>query len=139
LEALADARERYGRSVRLLRRAGTSDQFEFVHDQMNAYLAASWLVSRPTVADMREDLATSKVWKDTKSAQEALWDFVVPLLQPEEQAELWETTRAEKQWRTLRDALEERGQFDIRWDLPAADSTPTPSTTVGPSSPLSPH
>jgi hypothetical protein len=58
LEALADAGELHGRSVRLLRRAG--ERFEFVHDRMNAFLAASWLVGRPTVAEMRETLAASR-------------------------------------------------------------------------------
>ena len=50
LEQLEAVRERSGRNIRLLRAAPPG--YEFVHDQMNAYLAACWLADRPTVAVM---------------------------------------------------------------------------------------
>ncbi len=88
LEQLEAVRERSGRSIRLIRAAPPG--YEFVHDQMNAYLAACWFAGRPTVAVMKELLEAAKVWQDgqTPSAPfgvlsrhvgparlEALWIF----------------------------------------------------------------
>jgi hypothetical protein len=70
LEQLEAVRERSGRSIRLIR--GAPPYYEFVHDQMNAYLAACWFATRPTVAVMRDLLEATKVWQDGLEAQRGL-------------------------------------------------------------------
>jgi hypothetical protein len=52
------ARTPIGRSIRLIRAA--TPAYEFVHDQMNAYLAACWFADRPAVSVMRDVLSGSK-------------------------------------------------------------------------------
>ena len=79
LEQLEAVRERSGRSIRLIRAAPPG--YEFVHDQMNAYLAACWFASRPTVAIMKDLLDTTKVWQDGAEAQRTLWGFVAAMLE----------------------------------------------------------
>jgi hypothetical protein len=116
LEALTNAGEQPGRHVRLVRRAGAT--FEFVHDQMNAYLAAVWLARRPTVNEMGDMLARSTVWEDTVEVQNTLWDFVVPLLDPAAQRKLCDRVRHEERWHTLRYKLEkalEKAGSALEW------------------------
>src|ERR1019366_757609 len=70
LEQLEAVRERSGRSIRLIR--GAPPYYEFVHDQMNAYLAACWFADRPTVAIMKDLLEATKVWQVGLEAQRTL-------------------------------------------------------------------
>jgi hypothetical protein len=87
LEALEAVRERSGSNVRLIRAA--PPDYEFVHDQMNAYLAASWFVDRPTLPVMRDLLITTKVWLDGVEGQRTLWGFVAALLDRPRLEALW--------------------------------------------------
>ncbi|MGH7887564.1 MAG: hypothetical protein ACREPG_06840, partial [Candidatus Binatia bacterium] len=92
-------------SVRLVRMIGPD--FEFVHDQMNAYLAARWYASRErSVAEMRQMISDSKIWKDTKEVQRTLWGFVAGMLNGDAIQSLWAEIRDEERWDTLRRALE---------------------------------
>jgi hypothetical protein len=128
LEALASVRERSGRSVRLIRPAPPS--YEFVHDQMNAYLAAAFLSGRATLADMRELLVTSKAWQDGGEAQRTLWGFVAFLLNRPELENLWVFAGDDERRAVLGRALAERAERE-GWSLmrppanaPVADSAP---------------
>jgi hypothetical protein len=87
LEQLEAVRERSGRSIRLIR--GAPPGYEFVHDQMNAYLAACWFADRPTVAVMKELLETTKLWQDGLEAQRTLWGFVAAMLDRPRVEALW--------------------------------------------------
>jgi len=105
LIALADAPDKFGRSVRLVRGVGTD--FEFVHDQMNAFLAACWFAREErTIADMTSMLSGSKIWKDTKDAQRTLWNFAAGMLEEVMLTALWDAVKSEEAWDTLRRALE---------------------------------
>jgi hypothetical protein len=87
LERLETAQERSSRSIRLIRRAPPN--YEFVHDQMNAYLAASWFVSRPTNKIMYDLLEKSNIWQDGLEAQRTLWGFVAVMLEQPLLEDLW--------------------------------------------------
>lgn len=105
LESLARAPEQSRRNVRLLRQVGR--EFEFVHFQMNAFLAAHWLVSQgETATGMRGMIEESKIWKDTKDAQRTLWEFVAAMLADTGICALWREVRRQEEWDTLRRALE---------------------------------
>jgi hypothetical protein len=87
LENLETVRERSGLSIRLVRATPTG--FEFVHDQMNAYLAACWLADRPTISVIRDFIETSKVWQDSLEAQRTLWRFFAAKLDRAVLEALW--------------------------------------------------
>ena len=87
LEQLEAARERSGRSIRLIR--GSPSGYEFVHDQMNAYLAACWLAGRPAASVMREILAASRLWQDGSEAQRTVWAFAAAMLDRNQLEALW--------------------------------------------------
>ncbi|HEY4847686.1 MAG TPA: hypothetical protein VIH87_07785 [Methylocella sp.] len=87
LEQLEAVRERSGRSIRLIR--GAPPYYEFVHDQMNAYLAACWFSDRPTDAIMKDLLEGTKVWQDGLEAQRTLWGFVAAMLDRSGLEALW--------------------------------------------------
>jgi hypothetical protein len=105
LIGLADAAEKSGRNVRLVRSVGLD--FEFVHDQMNAFLAAQWFAGHDRlVSEMKQMLSTSKVWKDTKEAQRDLWAFAAGMLNEAMIQDMWTEIRDYEPWDSLRRALE---------------------------------
>lgn len=77
LAQLEAVRERSGRSIRLVRLSPLG--YEFVHDQMNSYLAACWFVKRPTMSVMQDLLNTAKIWQEQRETQRSLWDFVAEM------------------------------------------------------------
>ena len=87
LEQLEAVRERSGRSIRLIR--ASAPYYEFVHDQMNAYLAACWIAGRATVGAMRIELEPTKIWQDGLEAQRILWSFVAVMLDHSQLEPLW--------------------------------------------------
>src|SRR5262249_45442006 len=83
-------------------------EFEFVHDQMNAYLAARWLTKHDrSVETMQEMLSNSKIWNNTKDAQRPLSEFVADMLEDEEIEQLWSGIRRDESLEVLRRALED--------------------------------
>lgn len=106
-------------AIRLVRAAGTD--YEFVHDQMGAYLAARWFTSRAAVAVMHELLETSQVWKVGAEAQRILWSFVAEIVRRETLTALWIFAGDEEERVVLWKQLAERAGR-AGWDLtkPAA-------------------
>ena len=119
LEQLEAVRERSGRSIRLIR--GAPPYYEFVHDQMNAYLAACWFADRPTAAIMKELLDATKVWQDGLDAQRTLWGFVAAMLDQPRLEALWNFAGDDDRRAVLGRALVERAERE-GWPLtrPAA-------------------
>ena len=110
LEQLEAARERSGRSIRLIRAAPPG--YEFVHDQMNAYLAACWFAERPTISVMNDLLRESKVWQDGLEAQRVLWRFVAAMLDQSRLEALWILAGDEDRRAVLGRALTERAETE---------------------------
>lgn len=80
LVAVADAPENDHRPVRLMRRAG-GGAFEFVHDQMHAYLAARWFAQDGfSLAELEKMVAGSMIWMQSADARRTLWGFAAALL-----------------------------------------------------------
>jgi hypothetical protein len=73
LTALADAPDNDNRSLRLVRRVGAG-AFEFVHDQMHAYLAARWFAQPDrSIAELEKMVATSTIWTQSWPEYEVEW------------------------------------------------------------------
>lgn len=122
LEQLEAVRERSDRSIRLIR--GAPPYYEFVHDQMNAYLAACWFADRTTVAVMKELLEATKVWQDGLEAQRTLWGFVAAMLDRPRLEALWIFAGDDDRRAVLGRALAERAERE-GWPLtrPAINAT----------------
>jgi hypothetical protein len=105
LGALADVQETDGKPVRLVRRvAGGS--FEFVHDQMHAYLAARWFSQEGfSIAELEKMLETSTIWTQTPEARQTLWGFVAALLDDQRLIGLWTRIEDKEDRDSLRRAL----------------------------------
>jgi hypothetical protein len=114
LEKLEAVREQYGRNVRLVRAA--PPYFEFVHDQMNAYLAACWLTSRATFGAMKSELEDTKIWLDGADSQRTLWGFVAVLLNQATLENLWIFSGDDEKRGILQRALAERAERE-GWPL----------------------
>lgn len=109
LVALAEAPERYGKSVRLIRRVGGS--FEFVHDQMHAYLAARWFTKDGgRVQELEIMVAASKIWTHPLPARHTLWNFVAILLDDARLLALWECVENREEWDVLRRELKKEAE-----------------------------
>jgi hypothetical protein len=105
LIALADAPEKDNRSVRLVRRVGAG-LFEFVHDQMHAYLAARWFAQVGfSAAELEKMVAGSTIWTHAPDARRTLWGFAVALLDNDHLTELWARIEDKEEWDVLRRAL----------------------------------
>ena len=75
LVALADAQEKDRKPVRLIRRVAGGG-FEFVHDQMHAYLAARWLTQDGFgVTELEKMIETSTIWTQAPDARRPLAGF----------------------------------------------------------------
>jgi hypothetical protein len=113
-DLLEAVRERSGRSIRLIRAALPA--YEFVHDQMNAYLAACWFAGRPTIPVMCELLSGSKAWLEGLEAQRTLWGFVAALLDRPQLEALWVFAGDDDRRAVLGRALAERAERE-GWPL----------------------
>jgi hypothetical protein len=114
LEQLEAVRERSGRSIRLILSAPPG--YEFVHDQMNAYLAACWFCDRPTEPVMRDLLTATKAWQDGLEAHRTLWDFVAAMLDQSRLEALWIFAGDDEKRAVLGRALAERAERE-GWPL----------------------
>jgi hypothetical protein len=114
LEELEAVRERSGRSIRLIRAAPPA--YEFVHDQMNAYLAACWLTDRSTVTVMSDILRETKLWEDGVETQRVLWSFAAAMLDRQHLEILWIFSGDDDRRAVLGRALAERAERE-RWSL----------------------
>jgi len=114
LERLEAVREQSGRSIRLVRAAPPG--YEFVHDQMNAYLAACWFASRPSISTMKTLLQDTKAWLDGREAQRVLWGFVAALLDRSTLERLWVFAGDDEDRAVLGAALTERARRE-GWPL----------------------
>lgn len=109
LSLLADAPERHGRPLRLVRRVGKV--FEFVHDQMHAYLAARWFTQQGfEVADMEKMLAESGIWAHAASVRRTLWGFVAALLDDKRLTVLLARVEDKEDWDALRRDLKKEAE-----------------------------
>jgi hypothetical protein len=105
LEALADAPEKENKPVRLLRRAG-GDAFEFVHDQMHAYLAARWFAQDGlSPVELERMVSDSTIWTQSPDARWTLWNFAAALLDDQRLTALWTRVEDKEDWDVLRRAL----------------------------------
>lgn len=113
LKALADAPENdQKKPVRLVRRvsAASAGEFEFVHDQMHAYLAASYFALQGfTVEQLQEMLKRSTIWLRPLEERKTLWGFVAPLLDSAVLTKLHNQVSDVEEWDSLRRALLEEG------------------------------
>lgn len=114
LEQLEAVRERSGRSIRLIRRSPPG--YEFVHDQMNSYLAACWFACRPTMPVMRDLLNATKVWQEGLETQRTFWHFVAMMLDRSTLEELWVFAGDDDRRVVLGRALAERAEQE-GWSL----------------------
>ena len=114
LQQLESARERSGRSIRLIRAAPPG--YEFVHDQMNVYLAASWLAERPSVTIIKDLLEKTKAWQDGLAAQRSLWGFVAAMLDRPLLEDLWIFAGDDERRAVFGRALAERAERE-GWSL----------------------
>jgi len=122
LIALADAPERDKRPVRLIRRVG-GGTFEFVHDQMHAYLAARWFAQDGfSAAELEKMVAGSTIWTQTADARRTLWGFATALLDDERLIALWARIVDKEEWDVLRRALKAEAE---QRQLPAARKVET--------------
>jgi hypothetical protein len=91
--------------VRLLRHVG-GEGFEFVHDQMHAYLAARWFAQDSfSVAELEKMVAASTIWTQAPDARRTLWGFAAALLDNERLVALWARIEDNEDWDVLRRAL----------------------------------
>jgi hypothetical protein len=114
LAQLEAVRERERRSIRLIRLSPPG--YEFVHDQMNSYLAACWFVRRPTVSIMCDLLDKSKIWHEGREAQFILWDFVAQMLDRTPLEDLWVFAGDDDRRSVLGGALAKRAERE-GWTL----------------------
>lgn len=104
LDRLADAPAVHGRPVRLVRRVGSA--YEFVHDQMHAYLAAQWFTQEGlTVGELHAMVSASTIWSHAVTERRTLWGFVAALLDDERLLALWARVEDVEAWDALRREL----------------------------------
>jgi hypothetical protein len=127
-EGVAAALSRDG--VRVIRRVGKA--WEFRHDQMRAFLAASSLAEdAPTVAQLIARVTEQKAFGLRRSEQDLLWGFVAELLRDEDVATLWVYAQEDPGERALLQAALQRvaDRRKIRLVRPeATDPSATPSS-----------
>jgi ligand-binding sensor domain-containing protein len=81
-----------GEGLRIIRSAGA--EHEFRHDQMRAFLAASWLVEEmPTMSALHKTATDAEAFGLNRRDQEELWSFLALLLtSTADQQVLWRLT-----------------------------------------------
>ncbi|WP_238914293.1 NACHT domain-containing protein [Achromobacter insolitus] len=111
LEKLADAPALQKKPIRLVRRVG--EAFEFVHDQMHAYMAARYFVSDDGgVQGLEKLLAESQIWTHALPTRHALWSFAAALLDDKRLLQLWKAIDDKEAWDSLRREL--KGEAERR-------------------------
>ncbi len=96
--------------MRLIRRVG-SGAFEFVHDQMHAYLAALWFSQDGfSPSELEKMVAASTIWMQSPDARRTLWGFAAALLDDERLIRLWTRVEDKEDWDVLRRALKAEAQ-----------------------------
>jgi len=109
LNLLAKAPEDSRRSIRLVRRVGSS--FEFVHDQMHAYLAARWFtLPGVNVAELLERTKASTIWHHSITERRILWAFVAEQLDDKRLLGLWQSVVEVEEWDSLRRELRDEAR-----------------------------
>jgi hypothetical protein len=109
LVLLADAPEKHGRPVRLVRRVGAT--YEFVHDQMQAYLAARWFTQDGfNVGELVKMVSSSTIWTHPLSVRHVLWGFAAALLDDVRLVALLERVEAQEEWDALRRELHKEAE-----------------------------
>jgi len=123
LEKLADAPERERKSVRLVRRVGPA--YEFVHDQMHAYLAARRFTQPEfNVQKMVQMIESSTIAAHPSPTRRTLWNFIAALLDDARLVALREKVEDIEAWDSLRREL--KGEAERRGlASPAEDRPPT--------------
>lgn len=107
LQALSDAQIGGGKSVRLVRPTGSA--FEFVHDQMSAFLAACWLAFNVSdISELVHELEESDIWREGTETQKVVWEFLAALIDRSVIEALWLFSAEENRRVVLRRAVEER-------------------------------
>jgi hypothetical protein len=111
LKLLSLGRQQGENRVRLVRPAGTS--YEFVHDQMNAYLAARWLIQElADISTVLEEIRNVEIWRESRETQESLWTFVSSLVDRDTLESLWLFSADEDRRVVLRRSLESRAAIE---------------------------
>lgn len=106
LNALADAPEVDGKSVRLVRRV--RDSYEFVHDQMHAYLAACWFAQPGLqIFELEAMVTSSSIWLHPVAERSTLWGFAAAMLDDMRLSLLWLQVEERPEWDTLRRELKD--------------------------------
>lgn len=102
LVALADVQETDRKPVRLIRRVAGGG-FEFVHDQMHAYLAARWFTQDGFgVTELEKMIEASTIWTQAPEERRTLWGFAAALLDDERLLALWARVEDKEDWDALR-------------------------------------
>jgi hypothetical protein len=110
LVALADAPEKDRKAVRLIRRVAGGG-FEFVHDQMHAYLAARWFtLDGLGVTELEKMIEASTIWTQAPEERRTLWGFAAALLDNERLIALWARVEDKEDWDALRRALKSEAE-----------------------------
>jgi hypothetical protein len=91
----------------------TSTGYEFVHDQMNAYLAACYLADQSNIEGF---LRKTNAWFDGREAQRGLWGFLATLLDRSRLESLWVFAGDDADRAVLGTALAERAGRE-NWSL----------------------
>jgi hypothetical protein len=105
LMALADAPEKNRKPVRLVRRV-SGGSFEFVHDQMHAYLVARWFTQDGFgVGELEKMIEASTIWTQAPEERRTLWGFAAALLDDQRLIALWARVEDKEDWDALRRAL----------------------------------
>jgi hypothetical protein len=91
-------------ATRILRRV--SNYTEFRHDQMRAFLAASFLADESAnVESIVERLADSEIWNRGRRDQQELWSFLCQLLPTNDLTPLWKSTLGRPKMNFLQAAI----------------------------------
>jgi hypothetical protein len=120
LDILESASTTAGRWVRLVQKVPGANEgtYEFVHDQMHAYLAAHWFATRTDITAMRRLLADAKGLRDRgPEGQRTTWAFVAAMLDRSSIEALWIDAHAkETPWPMFAQALADRASAE-HWPL----------------------
>jgi hypothetical protein len=105
LSILADVREKDGKPLALIRRVAGGN-YEFVHDQMHAYLAARWFTQDGfSIKELEKMIEASTIWTHAIEERRTLWGFAAALLDDERLTALWARVENNEDWDSLRRAL----------------------------------
>jgi hypothetical protein len=92
-----------------------SSYLEFRHDQMRAFLAASFLADEsPNIEAIVERLADNEIWNRGRRDQDELWSFLCQLLRTDDLEPLWQSTLGRPKMSFLQAAIfKQRGSEGV--------------------------